>query len=154
MGITTDKSAVKRKIFYVLLCGLVANILILGDVPRYKLAVPKKREKPGKQEFIFLKKNLSPSNFPKLLQKWSYMNESERAHILYLLVIFKDRFAVKWMKKWLKLIIKEKYLDKEFWDTFVLIFAQKKVCSGRLKGKLNYVEISPSIQQLYKQKCK
>lgn len=134
---------------------LAANVFLFADLPNYRLALPKKKEKEtDKKSFVFIKNVLSERNFPKLLERWSYMNESEKSNILYLSLIFKDKLSRKFVKRWLKPVLKSDYVEKELFDVLAMIFADKKICSRKLQEKLGQFNVEQSIERKYKQKCR
>lgn len=133
---------------------LYIQLQLFADVPNYKLALPKSnKDNEGKNRLIFIKNILSEQNFPRLLARWTYMNEAEKANILYLSFIFKNRFSTKMVKKWVMPLVNS-YLDRNFVEVFILIFAHKKICSKKLIDILNQFDINPQVSKRYKDTCK
>ncbi len=134
---------------------VLSFVFLYSDVPNYKLALPKtKEEDTGEKLLVFIKNVLSKRNFPQLLEKWPYMKKDEKYNILYLSLIFRNKFTKRFIRKWLIILLKSEYLDKELLEVFTLIFADRKICSKKLQEKFSGFNVEPSIEETYKQRCK
>ncbi len=143
----------KSKIFAVF-CIMYPAFCILLDVPKYTLPAPKKEVSVGKNSFLYLKRLLSNKNFPKLLEKISYLSSNEKSNILYLMLIFYNKFSKKKLRVWGKHIVKTNFVDNEFLHTVLVIFIQKKVCNKKILIKLHEWKIEANVVRKYNEVCK
>jgi hypothetical protein len=124
-----------------------------GDSVDSNLLVQKKINK-GKQAYIFLRKALIPPNFKKFLTSSSATLKKDKPKILYYLLIYENKLPRKILQNCKKILLEYGENDLEVLETFLHVFARRKICSKKLYLKANSANVSTTAIQLYKRRCR